>query len=283
MFKPNSLDRIEKRIDALAELDPWLKLPPKLEKADGSSVHRLVSAMQDSNVLWLLARPGTDPSMRLTGLDQMQTFLVQHDWAAAFHGATDFESGDFELPFTLCCFEFRMNGRRVCATIRQHEKSKEITVLVETRSCWAIPVAPFKLVDGFWKPLGNDDTAAMLPPFLGAQIRAICISLEANVAATDAIEADAKLQAARVRRGKEPLPTYHLVKLAHREHHGAGRAGDEDYTKRRLHFRRGHWRHLTEERKVWVRWCLVGDPDLGFIDKQYVLGTGKTPITAVKF
>jgi hypothetical protein len=40
--------------------------------------------------------------------------------------------------------------------------------------------------------------------------------------------------------------------------------------KKRLHFRRGHWRHY-ETHKTWIKWMLVGDPDLGFIEKQYRL------------
>ena len=38
----------------------------------------------------------------------------------------------------------------------------------------------------------------------------------------------------------------------------------------RLHFRRGHWRHY-EDHKTWIRWQMVGNPDLGFVEKQYRL------------
>lgn len=37
-----------------------------------------------------------------------------------------------------------------------------------------------------------------------------------------------------------------------------------------MHFRRGHWRHYQDHR-TWIKWCLVGDPDLGFVDKHYKL------------
>ncbi len=42
----------------------------------------------------------------------------------------------------------------------------------------------------------------------------------------------------------------------------------------RLHERRGHWRTLESGRKVWVRECLVGDPHLGVIEKDYKLIRG---------
>jgi hypothetical protein len=37
----------------------------------------------------------------------------------------------------------------------------------------------------------------------------------------------------------------------------------------RLHERRGHWRHLRSGKRVWVRNCLVGDPNRGVIEKDY--------------
>jgi hypothetical protein len=30
------------------------------------------------------------------------------------------------------------------------------------------------------------------------------------------------------------------------------------------------WRHFVSH-KTWIKWTLVGDPDLGFIDKEYRL------------
>lgn len=40
----------------------------------------------------------------------------------------------------------------------------------------------------------------------------------------------------------------------------------------RLHERRGHWRTIANGRKVWVRDCLVGDPDRGVVEKDYRVG-----------
>lgn len=39
----------------------------------------------------------------------------------------------------------------------------------------------------------------------------------------------------------------------------------------RLHERRGHWRSLANGRVVWVRDCLVGDPDKGVVEKDYLV------------
>jgi hypothetical protein len=38
--------------------------------------------------------------------------------------------------------------------------------------------------------------------------------------------------------------------------------------RKRLHLRRGHWRHFATYR-TWIKWMMVGNPDLGFVDKEY--------------
>jgi hypothetical protein len=49
-----------------------------------------------------------------------------------------------------------------------------------------------------------------------------------------------------------------------------------------LHWRRGHWRTLhraTEaETKTWIRKCLVGDPDRGYVAKNYRLAATMSPL-----
>jgi len=42
-----------------------------------------------------------------------------------------------------------------------------------------------------------------------------------------------------------------------------------------LHWRRGHWRTLHRlsefERRTWIKRCLVGNPEKGFVAKRYNL------------
>lgn len=49
----------------------------------------------------------------------------------------------------------------------------------------------------------------------------------------------------------------------------------QEHESPRLHWRRGHWRTLGRlsefERRTWVRRCLVGDPEKGFVAKHYTL------------
>lgn len=75
----------------------------------------------------------------------------------------------------------------------------------------------------------------------------------------------------RERRGRLPLADYHVVMLAHRRRlEPLPRDPGAEVTRKRLHFRRGHWRHYANH-KTWIKWMLVGDPDLGFVDKEYRL------------
>jgi len=76
----------------------------------------------------------------------------------------------------------------------------------------------------------------------------------------------------RAAKGKHPLEPYHVLtlNLAETRRRTAGIAlGSHESP--RLHWRRGHWRQLAPERRVWVRKCLVGDPDKGFVAKHYAL------------
>ena len=43
----------------------------------------------------------------------------------------------------------------------------------------------------------------------------------------------------------------------------------------RLHWRRGHRRHLPDGKATWVRACLVGDPFAGTVSHDYQLTTGE--------
>lgn len=63
---------------------------------------------------------------------------------------------------------------------------------------------------------------------------------------------------------------HHVISLANRRNRPAALGGDGSSRRRRLHFRRGHWRHF-ETHKTWIKWMLVGDPDLGFVEKEYRL------------
>lgn len=62
---------------------------------------------------------------------------------------------------------------------------------------------------------------------------------------------------------------YSIIELTKQTKKGVGTSVCQE-SKVRLHFRRGHWRDwLGVPKCVRVRWALVGDPALGFVDKHY--------------
>ncbi len=206
---------------------------------------------------------------------QSHRFLVTYDWAGAFAGDRDFDDrgSEFRLPAPNCCFDFCVSGCHVLALISEQAIGADGSL------------TPFDGTDYFllgiqlkshnWIISGHHgvrDGEMRLFAFILKNIKAACVALEAEIAETEIVRVPHKLNAARVRRGKLPLSDYHIINLAHRERPAPLPLDHEGGTHRspRLHFRRGHWRHLVNH-KTWVKWTLVGDPDLGFIDKDYRL------------
>jgi hypothetical protein len=250
------------RLAALEDIRDWLNAKPPyvLERNDCSRLHKLKEAMLSGKVIDStkdeLAFPPSDSLSCVS-----QTFVVRHDWANAFEGAEGI-SDEFRLPYQICTFEFRVCGRTVVVFAGEDDQgisgSKRVaTPFVESGDYWYCP--------GY-----ADSNQNELLMHLWAQIRSICIALDAEVATTTVVRAPHKLNEKRERQGKPPIIEHRVVDLAKRHRVANPAASGGSGSKKRLHFRRGHWRHY-EESKTWVRWCLVGDHDLGFISKHYQL------------
>lgn len=252
-----ALDMTRDQLAAMQELRDWFESNPKpvLERNDCSRLHRLRD--KDTEVFVVTHttdRMAADSCAGLLDAIQ-QTFVVKHDWAGAFEGAEGL-TDDLQLPYDICAFEFRISGRSVILTVMQHEAELVATPFIESR--------------GYWYSLPADEAKVFgVTKFAWDQVRAICIALDSGVATDSVIRAPHKLNEKRIRAGKVPLADYRVVDLS-RRHRVANPVAGQCGGKKRLHFRRGHWRHY-ETSKTWIRWCLVGDPDLGFISKHYQL------------
>lgn len=78
----------------------------------------------------------------------------------------------------------------------------------------------------------------------------------------------------RKKDGKLPLFTYktlHIVSGERSGHYSQSEDGDEARRSPRLHFRRGHVRHIGGDRITWVQQCMVGNRRLGVVEKAYAL------------
>lgn len=191
-------------------------------------------------------------------LEKASVFVVRHDWAAAF-GDSLKEGDPFKLPFDLCAFEFRVSGNTLimmCEPLHDGEGGEGVNTLVIMEG-----------VDGVWFTM-PPDAMTEISTWLLRHVRAICVALEAEVAEHSVTRQPYKLNAKRQRAGKVPLRDFHVVDLSRRTRASARGESAPTGRKVRMHFRRGHWRHY-EDHKTWIEWMLVGNPDLGFIDKEY--------------
>lgn len=255
-------------LKATEESEGWLKLTPVLEKNDCTRLHHLGQAFKTDSVIVHDGKPLSDKlgegyHWTPEALKRFQPFIVQHDWSKAFEGATDYAEGEIKLPYTECIFEFRISG-------------KTIIIFAAQDSGDVIRLLPFVQFGEFWIIAASMATAidaTNKSDFFGLaakEIRAISIALDAEVATHKVVRAPHALNVKREHEGKLPVYDYHVVQLAGKHKIANALQNPGDGAKKRLHFRRGHWRHFVTF-KTWVRWTLVGDPSLGFVDKEYRL------------
>jgi hypothetical protein len=237
------------------ELSRWMvdtEGQQHLSKNDRSNVHKLVEAIAGDR--YFSSMP-VDPTPE--GLSRSSVFVVSHDWAAAFGDSLSEHETSVRLPFDSCIFEFVVNGK--------------------TAILWAVDITDS--INGMlFVPLGDlgwmgfdiaEQKDQPVVKFLVRQLVAICVSLDAEIATTEVVQSPAKLNVKRSKQGKAPLADYRVIDLAKRHRAQATvLSAQGEGRHKRLHFRRGHWRHYSSH-KTWIKWQLVGDPDLGFIQSQY--------------
>lgn len=276
------------------EMMLWTLGPYKLEKPQGSKLHDFQEAINGGRFWRLMeayaaSAPKKDNELGSafdTFVFNAPLYLVEHDWSAALKAPVD---GDLMLPFQELVLELRISGKRVLVMVADGSIVKGgrhnfLLVVEYLPGKWTGAGSYFMRDDGAWD-WGRDhdhgnEISTMLPQaidvanLIGQQLRAICIAVEAEIAETEVVRAPHKLNHEREKRGKLPLHDYHVVNLARRHRIvPMERLDDPDRPKRRsprLHYRRGHWRYYPNH-KVRIHWQLVGDPDLGYIDKEYRL------------
>jgi hypothetical protein len=89
-------------------------------------------------------------------------------------------------------------------------------------------------------------------------------------------EPPAALNKKRKKSGKPPLFTYKTLHIISGERSGpCSHTDDNDEERRspRLHFRRGHVRHIGDGRITWVQQCMVGNKKRGVVNKAYSIAS----------
>lgn len=251
---------------AVQDFSGWLDLGVdgfKLQLAANSRVHE---------VKLLEAAAWTGPmKQRMDELDVARAdpglgvFLVQHDWASLV-AKVDADDGEVRLPFDNCVFEFEVNGRRICLLVVSEDGApRRMLMAIRVKGGWLAPAGYD--VEQIRPGYGDDDP---LTPVLWDHVRAIAITLDAEVVEAEVVRNPhrSNRQAPEVERKRFD---HHVLSISARRRRLAPRLdGTPTGRKVRLHFRRGHWRHF-QAHKTWIKWMLVGDEALGFVDKDYRL------------
>lgn len=281
------LERLKQYNPVLEEIQSWYEgAAPMLGRPSGSQLADFKNSIRSGTLFRYddIKRVNEENLLRrdtslLEVLNEAHSFVVEHNWAGAFAGASDFESEAFRLPFDICCFEFVISKHRVLA-IATHTSDDHISDIlmkpfVQVSDGWFEGDYTYRYAGSNWTPereTENPDAYTSMVALIGSQIKAISVALDAEVATTEIVRQPHKLVKRRIREGKLPPSDYHIVVLSRKSRAPEIiMSSDESRVgKIRLHFRRGHWRHF-EAHKTWIKWMLVGNPDLGFIDKHYRL------------
>jgi hypothetical protein len=262
------------RLTDMREVVEFIISPSALERAQESWFYKLYDALRSETlfrICKIAGRENPDETILTErGLSVLKTvpeiFVIQHDWQAALGAATEIENAEWRLPSDQCVFEFQFIGHRVVVFAQAEEGVPQWFHLF------------VRCKDNIWFEVGSidpDEIAAGgndgLSKIVLANVRAICIALDAEVAEKQVVRASHLTNERRKAEGRLVLSDFHTVTLARRARVKALECGGaETGRKVRLHFRRGHWRHF-QAHKTWIKWMLVGNPDLGFINKQYQL------------
>lgn len=275
--------------DGAAAFLAWITAPFKLERPSHSVAHKAIE--EYDLVPHIYNRDGTDEGVVMDTVRPLHSLLVEHDWAALLGdsrrtGGPDGAVEDWHFPYDDQVFELRISGAAVLAFVTAHAEDVAALSLIMRLpdGTWVNDRVKYILNAQGWAVFSGQEfinagradvnkRIAVLVDFVWEQIRACVIMLDAEVAVSEPMRAPYKTN--QPTKDRKPLPalSHHVVKLYQRVHRPAPLPEAEHMLRGpgvRLHLRRGHWRHYANH-KTWIKWMLVGNPDLGFVDKEYRL------------
>lgn len=244
----------------------------RLVRPDSSVAYKAQEAMRNGSAPMHVTTLVAERLLR----EKLEVFLVQHRWADVFY-ATEIWEGDLMLPFPVTAFEFLTEGglRAILVVLSNDDGTwpsdgKSVVLLHEhghgTMARWG--VGDLEAVRNFDRDRETDLGATGFCLSILAHARAMCIALDAGLVDSQSTPAPQRLNKARGKQGRPPVNGYRTVHVMRSRDGGPSNEGGE-HGRVRLHVRRGFMRFAGTPKATPVRWCLVGNPDLGFIDKLY--------------
>lgn len=92
-----------------------------------------------------------------------------------------------------------------------------------------------------------------------------------NVSTDTDHKPDAKLNKARVKKGKTPLFEYKVLKINTQVSATDANDSSGTHASPRTHLRRGHIRKLKNGKTIWVNGCVVSGSKEGIVNKDYLV------------
>lgn len=295
---------------ALLDVREWEKRPLKLERQTSSQLHKFLDAITEERILALkdedMGYLSDETRASIVGFSRKASvFVVQHDWAAAFASITSdqIEKASVRLPDTHCIFEFRISGKTVIALVEDEKVPGGIAAPLsistgETFLCnYGLEDGPevYKLVDRAVLAIAialDADVAGTETVEAPVKLNRARVKLNRAPLVSYHVVKLARQRDRVVPLARDPdEPPSHRKRWHFRRGHWAhfGVAGfcpkgdgsnefaphrwqaepmPESKTHRRQAQRNfcacGSWR-------TWRNWTLAGDPDLGWIEKEYRL------------
>lgn len=237
-----------------------------------SRLHNLAGAIvkrrnEDGELVDSLFNPSSFNGAGVFAICKAWHRLIDVNWTEAIK--------DYKNPFDKTIYEFRIDGRNFIVSLIDNTKYNDGS----TGFCFDLF---FEFDSNSWVRMRHNrfDVALEKERELSSgkrnfivqiiqNILAVNILLDSEVAVKSIVRAPIKLNQRRQKLGRAPLADYHVIDLCKSLRVESAPGGMiDDRNGPRLHFRRGHWRHF-DNGKTWVRWTLVGDPRLGFVEKAY--------------
>lgn len=250
-------------------------LAQNLTRPETSRLHQAIEAWPNSD----LRRVWADA----------QVILVDYDAYRLMAEKVEMTDGDeaAPLPFGTTAFEFIVDGNPaiVVRAFNAKANAHELSIARRLIDNWTLVTWIWR--DGNWvhsarstyeaQAFSSTTAQAIRDAWLDFalnQTDAVCWLIDVHLFDLSRTPGPEKLNAQRVRKGRLPLYDFHTLTLRGREDRTAVGAGG-DGGQLRLHIRRGHTHTFHTKagpKRQWVKSMWVGNPDLGFVDKQYRLG-----------
>jgi hypothetical protein len=237
-----------------------------IQKNEASRVYRLAEAMMLRQLLpSTYDRKESDLKVMAEAMMGLPSIVVRHNWTKALGNLC--EKGDeiisIKLPYPTCLFEFMVHGK--CVIVMASDQNAEGT----SDRVRYLHFVEFEK-DKWFECSETDEDMVKMFVGLREQIEAICVALDSQIADQEEVQPPVAINKKRLKAGKLPLRSHHVVDLSKRFRSKRGTSEGESTRSVRLHWRRGHWRHYTDNHRTWINWMLVGNVDLGFVDKHYL-------------